>query len=165
MTARDSNGIVAAWCAVGDCDRGNGCLCFIPGSHKRGMRKHGYPQWQSKHNMGYLGIQDLTETEIASRVHCEMKAGDVVFFHPQTIHGSGVNSRTIQDFNDGDESAFRKAISVHYQRKDLLSVDHSKLPHNSSIIDAYGPKEAENYTREERGALHIIYFNIHSRDL
>jgi phytanoyl-CoA hydroxylase len=38
------------------------------------------------------------------RIHVEMEAGDVVFFHPLIIHGSGAN-RT-----DG----FRKAISCHY---------------------------------------------------
>ena len=75
LAGRDFDGIVCAWAAVGDVDRSNGCLCFLPGSHRGGMRNHGYPRgWASKYNAGYLGIADLTGSEKERRVHAEMKA-------------------------------------------------------------------------------------------
>ncbi len=138
LLSSEEDGIVCAWAAVGDVNRENGCLSFIPGSHRRGLRLHAYPKWNDKSNIGYLGIQDLEEGEFQTLVHAEMKAGDVVFFHPQTIHGSGVNKRLA---SDPDPDAFRKAISVHYRRKDLSRIDWSELPVGTSMVDEMTAKE------------------------
>ena len=66
------------------------------------------------------------------------QAGDVVFFHPQTIHGSGVNKRTA---SDSDPDAFRKAVSVHYRRGNLAHIDWSELPVGKTMVDSRSPKE------------------------
>jgi phytanoyl-CoA hydroxylase len=75
--------IVCAWAAVGDMTRGNGCLCVVPGSHKKAegkITKHAYPQWSAedvkdgaKHNVGYFGIQD--EEMRKGHVHVPMQVG------------------------------------------------------------------------------------------
>ena len=130
------------------------------------MRKHNYPAWEDKHNRGYLGIQDLTADEIASRVHCEMKAGDVVFFHPQAIHGSGVNMRTVADATNGDPNAFRKAVSVHYRRRDLAWVDHATLPKFKTHIDSYdGAAPQTEAERLERARFTTLGFRESTRDI
>merc|ERR1719161_1146026 len=80
---------------------------------------------------------DLQTEEIESRKHAEMKAGDVVFFHPELIHGSGVNTRSVSEA-ESDISAFRHAISVHYRRKDAPFVDISagqSVPAGKSVWD------------------------------
>ena len=168
MTSRDDNGIVACWAAVGDCNRQNGCLCFIPGSHKRGMRKHNYPASFGKSNLGYLAISDIKEQEMQQRIHAEMKAGDVVFFHPQTIHGSGINKNEISNANKDDwDHGFRKAISVHYRRRDLTFIDHSALPKFVTAIDSFG-KDAIAATQEERKQLAKLTtagFKLNSREI
>jgi len=38
--------------------------------------------------MAYFGITEIPP-ESAAKVYPEMKIGDVVFFHPHVIHGSG----------------------------------------------------------------------------
>eukprot|EP00947_MAST-08B_sp_MAST-8B-sp1_P005269 g5269.t1 len=145
LTAADRSGIVCAWGAVGDVERRNGCLCFIPGSHRRGLRAHSYPDegaWGTKRNTGYFGIQDLTPEEIESRVHVEMRAGDVVFFHPETIHGSGVNKRRVEDaLRGGDPSAFRPGISVHYRRKSLKHIRWDSVPRGKANMDSISGKD------------------------
>ncbi len=61
----------------------NGCLQLIPGSHQIG--KMDYLDARSferrlEHAQKTLGL-----------VHCEMNAGDAVFFHCNTLHGSASN--------------------------------------------------------------------------
>ena len=62
--------------------------------------------------------------------------------------------RTVDDARRrGDPHAFRKAISVHYRRKDLLWVDHATLPRFKTHIDSYGVKggdDAAPLSNEER---------------
>ena len=82
--------------------------------------------------MAYFGIQDLTEEEIEQRQHVEMQDGDVVFFHPETIHGSGFNKVPLEERDS--ELAFRKGIAVHYIRKSVGNVDWKALPHGTSSL-------------------------------
>ena len=50
-------------------------------------------------NIGYFGVQDLTAHELDKREHVEMDCGDTVFFHPLTIHGSGINKVALQNYD------------------------------------------------------------------
>lgn len=90
-----------------DITRENGGLVIYPGSHKGEFLEHGYPEWKEGVNKAYWGIKKMPPPD-APKVHPEMKAGDVVFFHPLIIHGSGEN-RT---------QGFRKSISCHYASSD-----------------------------------------------
>ena len=55
-----------------------------------------------------------------------MEAGDCVFFHPETIHGSGKNSVPLAEAESPE--AFRKGIAVHYVRKTLELAAWEKCP-------------------------------------
>ena len=88
----NANRIVACWTALQDITRRNGGLCVIPKSHKFGMLKHDYPQWDSNVNKMYYAISKKDYKKYArNRVHLNMKCGDTVFFHPYLIHGSSAN--------------------------------------------------------------------------
>ncbi|XP_071963549.1 phytanoyl-CoA dioxygenase, peroxisomal-like [Antedon mediterranea] len=108
---RPAERIVCAWCAMEKVDRSNGCLVVVPGSHKGKLKQHGYPQWEGGVNKMYHGVMDYTPDQ--ERVHLEMEKGDVVFFHPLLLHGSGTN-RT---------QGFRKAISCHYAASECEYID------------------------------------------
>ena len=97
---RPENKIVAAWTAILRATRASGCLCVIPGSHRKGLLSHNTPDWEFL-NSGFFGT---SEVDIEQRQHIEMQPGDTLLFHPLLIHGSGRN-RT---------DDFRRAISVHY---------------------------------------------------
>jgi len=98
---RPADDIVATWTALDACRRENGCLAVVPGSHRGGLRKHENPGWEHV-NFLYVGAEGAgPETD---RLHLEMQAGDVVFFHPLLLHGSGRNR----------SAGFRRAISCHY---------------------------------------------------
>ena len=55
-------------------------------------------------NQRFEDVAEVKDLDASDRVHIEMEAGDTVFFHSMTIHGSGFN-RT-QDL--------RRAIAVHF---------------------------------------------------
>ncbi len=96
------------------CSRHNGGLVIYPGTHKGPFLEHGYPKWDKDGgvNRAYFGILDMPP-ENAVKIHPEMDAGDVVFFHPHIIHGSGENKT----------QGFRKSISCHYGASDCHYID------------------------------------------
>lgn len=98
---RPADRIVATWTALEPCDRDNGCLVVVPGSHRDGLREHEVPDWDHV-NFLYVGAKGADAG--TERMHLEMQPGDTVFFHPALLHGSGRN-RTAR---------FRRAISCHY---------------------------------------------------
>lgn len=98
---RPADNIVATWTAMERVNRENGCLAVIPGSHKGGLLEHGNLPDGENINLAYFGAKNI---DIEQRVHLEMDAGDVLFFHPVLLHGSGRNL----------SRGCRRAISAHY---------------------------------------------------
>jgi len=98
---RPADRIVATWTALQPCTRENGCLVVVPGSQRGGLLEHENPDWEYV-NLFYVGAVGVGAHP--ERVHLEMEPGDVLFFHPLLLHGSGQN-RT---------EGFRRAISSHY---------------------------------------------------
>lgn len=82
--------IVAAWASLQDASEVNGALQVVPGSHKGRFFAHQYPDWEGKQNKAYFGIEESEKYE-GKTIFLEMKKGDIVFFHPLLIHGSGKN--------------------------------------------------------------------------
>ncbi|MFQ6006161.1 MAG: phytanoyl-CoA dioxygenase family protein [Woeseia sp.] len=75
--------LFTAGIAVETATKANGCLQLIPGSHRFGRMRYVDTQCfesRVKHAKETLGL-----------VHCEMDAGDAVFFHCNTLHGSSSN--------------------------------------------------------------------------
>ena len=80
---------LTCWCGLDDSTLANGCLQYVPGSHRWGLLEK--PDLAG--NM--MGIMDyLTEEQQASfhPVSVETKAGEAIFHHPLTLHGSGENT-------------------------------------------------------------------------
>jgi len=91
---------VAGWLAVDDCDEENGCMSVVPGSHRLPIlcpipadRTESFTGEQVPVPDGYQAVPML------------MKAGDVLFFHGNLIHGSGPNR---------SDTRFRRSLIAHY---------------------------------------------------
>lgn len=145
--------IVCAWTALQSVHRSNGCLCVVPGTHKRRvlsgveiggeLQPHAYPTpWNGPVNKAYHGLQlgDNAKTVnalLARRVHLEMEEGDTVFFHPLLVHGSGANLTTRN----------RRSISVHYcNSKEVRWVPEGVIPEQRRIA-----KEVEAMAERKAG--------------
>jgi phytanoyl-CoA hydroxylase len=102
--------IVCAWAAMEKINVANGCLDVVPGSHKNeNFLDHDYPQWEGGVNKMYYAIKDIDISKLDLK-KVEMEKGDIVFFHPLLIHGSGANKT----------NHYRKAISCHYASSEVF---------------------------------------------
>lgn len=98
-----TNRIVAAWAALEDSSNANGSLNILPKTHKGRFFDHEYPDWNGEVNKAYFGIKEYEKFE-DNRIDLEMKKGDIVFFHPLLIHGSGENK----------SQGYRKSLCCHF---------------------------------------------------
>ncbi|HVU14668.1 MAG TPA: phytanoyl-CoA dioxygenase family protein [Phototrophicaceae bacterium] len=91
---------MAAWLALDDCDEANGCLQAVPGSQN----------WDILCTVKADTTQSFTDVTVPlpegeHAVPVIMKAGDVMFFNGQLVHGSFANTTT---------DRFRRSLIGHY---------------------------------------------------
>ncbi|PHV13111.1 phytanoyl-CoA dioxygenase family protein [Chitinimonas sp. BJB300] len=97
-----NNNLVSVWLALGKEHRENGCLGFLPGTHKMDMDVDRFE------NRAFLR-PDLPENQalIETAVFPELEAGDVVFFHAMTFHAAG--------WNRVDQTKYSLVFTYHLQ--------------------------------------------------
>ena len=76
------------WLALDDVDAENGCLRYVRGSHRRGLRPH-----RRTGTLGFSqGVSDFgTPDDVADEVACIARAGDLIAHHALTIHRADEN--------------------------------------------------------------------------
>jgi phytanoyl-CoA hydroxylase len=91
---------LAAWLALDDCDEANGCLQVVPNTHDT-------PELCPQKADTAQSFTDVTVplAEGMKSVPMLMKAGDVLFFNGQIVHGSFPNTTT---------NRFRRSLIGHY---------------------------------------------------
>jgi len=84
----EPNEAVTMWMALEDVDEGNGCVRYVSGSHKKGMRSHG-----RTNVLGFSqGITDFgTAGDMEKEVYFPTRAGDLLVHHSLTIHWADPN--------------------------------------------------------------------------
>jgi phytanoyl-CoA hydroxylase len=91
---------LAAWLALDDCDEANGCLQVVPGTHDT-------PELCPQMADTSQSFSDVTVplAEGMQSAPMVMKAGDVLFFNGQLVHGS---------FPNTTKDRFRRSLIGHY---------------------------------------------------
>lgn len=99
---------LTCWCGLDDSTVENGCVQYVPGSHRWGLLDK--PELAGD----MMGIMDYLTAEQQSQFHpipIETKAGEAIFHHPLVLHGSGENKSSrprrafvINVFADGVKS-------------------------------------------------------------
>lgn len=79
---------LTGWCSLDDSTLENGCLQYVPGSHRWGLLDKPDLAGDLMGIMNYLTPQQQQDFK---PVHVETKAGEAIFHHPLTLHGSGEN--------------------------------------------------------------------------
>lgn len=97
----DPVGSLSAWIAVDDVSLDNGCLHFVPGSHKFGRLE---PIKLGVENESIVDKMRQQGYEVAAPLPMEMAAGGVTFHHGCNFHYAGPNH----------SSAPRRAFAVIY---------------------------------------------------
>jgi phytanoyl-CoA hydroxylase len=79
--------VVTIWLALDHVDEENGCLRYVPGSHRRGVRPH-----NATRVLGFSqGIADFGPDDTAREVKILLEPGDAVVHHGEAIHRAEAN--------------------------------------------------------------------------
>src|SRR5262245_50448386 len=74
--------VLTIWLALDPVDTDNGCLRYVAGSHRRGIRPHG-----RSNVLGFSqGITDYGPDDEAREMQIHLQRGDAVVHHGETIH-------------------------------------------------------------------------------
>lgn len=85
----DDEGQVSAWLALGPVNKANGCMRFVPGSHKSEIVDH--KDTFDASNFLTRGQEADVEIDEEAVVHCELEPGQVSFHHGKLLHASAPN--------------------------------------------------------------------------
>ena len=84
----EPNEALTLWLSQDSVDEENGCVRYIPGSHKGGMRPH-----QRTSILGFSqGISDFSGQDIASEIPICTEPGDLIAHHCLTVHRADANT-------------------------------------------------------------------------
>lgn len=79
--------VVTLWLALDEVDEENGCLRYVAGSHREGLRPHG-----STRVLGFSqGIVEYSERDRQREVAVGLLPGDLVAHHGEAIHRADAN--------------------------------------------------------------------------
>ncbi len=80
---------LTCWCGLDDSTKENGCLQYIAGSHRWGLLPKPVIAGELQGIKDFLS--DDQKKQFATPKYAEVKAGEAIFHHPLTLHGSGEN--------------------------------------------------------------------------
>src|SRR5690349_18349018 len=80
---------LTCWCGLDDATIENGCLQYIPGSHRWGLLPKPVIAGELGGIVDFLNEDQKKQFEQAQ--YAPVKAGEAIFHHPLTLHGSGAN--------------------------------------------------------------------------
>lgn len=80
---------LTCWCGLDDSTRENGCLQYIAGSHTWGLLPKPVIAGDLHGIKHFLNEEQIKQFE--KPVYAEVKAGEAIFHHSLTLHGSGEN--------------------------------------------------------------------------
>jgi phytanoyl-CoA hydroxylase len=92
--------VITCWGALDDATVENGCMQYIPGSHRLGHIKHKWIEGTPH--------QVPEGVDLNKAVSVPLKAGGVIFHHSLTLHMSGPNN----------SQQWRRPLICHYARED-----------------------------------------------
>ena len=80
---------LTCWCGLDDATKENGCVQYIPGSHRWGLlpKPNLAGELQSIRNL----LNEEQKKQFDHPHYAEVKAGHAIFHHPFALHGSGEN--------------------------------------------------------------------------
>ncbi len=81
---------LTCWCALDDATIENGCLQYIAGSHQWGLLPKPVIAGELQGIKDFLN--DNQKKQFENPKYTEVKAGEAIFHHPLTLHGSGANT-------------------------------------------------------------------------
>jgi ectoine hydroxylase-related dioxygenase (phytanoyl-CoA dioxygenase family) len=98
--------LVTAWVALDDATLENGCMRYVPGSHRYGILEMEPDSQRPVHH-----VPKTAGLTLRDEVTCPVPKGSVIFHHGLTLHRSTVNQT----------QTWRKALILHFATSDARS--------------------------------------------
>jgi len=136
--------MISMMIAITDATKENGCVQIIPGTHKMGRMEHGFSGEQVGASMRFVELALQT----MPLKYVELKAGDVLFFHPNLLHRSAPNlsdsSRwsIISVYNRASNPGYNEPQINGYAA--IIPIDDDEV-----FTDARGLDEGRDFLRKE----------------
>jgi hypothetical protein len=126
----DDRRTATCWLAIDDSTVANGCMQFLPGSHREPVRPH-RPISGSREDQHTL-VTDLRPGDVM--VPVEIRRGDITVHNEGVLHGSGGNS-TIDNRRRAYINAFRSIETVRQERALGFTHSHNDAPDLLDAVD------------------------------
>ena len=98
--------LVTAWIALDEATLDNGCMTYVPGSHRHGILPITPDPERPVHH-----VPDTRGLDLPEAVACPVPAGSVIFHHGCALHAS----------SDNDTDTWRKALILHFSASEATS--------------------------------------------
>ena len=98
--------LLTAWIALDDATLENGCMTYVPGSHRHGIFPITTDPVRPVHH-----IPDTGDLDLPGAVPCPVSAGSTIFHHGCSLHNSA----------DNHTDTWRKALILHFSTSDAAS--------------------------------------------
>lgn len=101
-----ADALVTAWIALDEATIDNGCMTYVPGSHRHGVFPVDRDPDRPVHHVPQTG-----DLQLPAPVACPVPAGSVIFHHGCTLHAS----------DDNHTDTWRRAVIFHYAASEAHS--------------------------------------------
>lgn len=126
----DDRRTATCWLAVDDSTIENGCMQFLPGSHREPVRPH-RPASGSREDQHTL-VTDLRPDDVL--VPVEIRRGDITVHNEGVLHGSGGNTSAASR-RRAYITAFRSIETVRQERSLGFTHSHNDAPDILARVD------------------------------
>lgn len=143
--------MVSVMIALTDATVENGCLQVLKGTHHMQRIEHHFAGEQQGADQTFVD----EATKVSELVYCELKAGDVLFFHPNLLHRSEANLSDTARWSV--ISAYNLASNKPFREKNLSCITPISMVPDEAIL-ASGKKAvlgADFLAKEEEITLNI----------
>lgn len=137
--ATDDRRTATCWLAVDDSTVENGCMQFLPGSHREPVRPH-HPLHEDREKSHTL-VTDLRPNDVMRLV--PISRGDITVHSEGVLHGSGGNNSR-DSWRRAYIVAFRSQDTVRRERQRGFTHSHNDDIHVLDAVDGLNPTKTAN---------------------
>jgi hypothetical protein len=126
--------MISVMVALTDATIENGCLQVLKGTHKMQRIEHHFAGEQQGADMDF--VQEAEK--VSDLIYCELKAGDVLFFHPNVLHRSEANLSDTARWSV--ISAYNLSHNIPFREKNTSCITPVNMVPDEALL-ASGKKE------------------------
>jgi hypothetical protein len=143
--------MISVMVALTDATVENGCLQVLKGTHRMQRFEHLFAGEQQGANMDF--VQEAEKR--AKLIYCELKAGDVLFFHPNLLHRSEANLSNTARWSV--ISAYNLSYNIPFREKHLSCIEPVRVVPDEALLQSgkQAVAQADFLKKEEEITLNV----------